>query len=62
MTKIRTKAKAGIDKVSRGARRATDKVAEAHDANLPPGKRAATKVKAAAERVGSKMKRAAGRR
>jgi hypothetical protein len=61
MTKIRNRAKEGIDKMSRGARQATDKAADVHEANMPPGKRAASKVKSATERAGTKVKRAAKR-
>jgi hypothetical protein len=52
---LRNKAKAGIDRVSRGARKAADTVADANDKNK---RRAGTKVKAAAERVGDKVKQA----
>jgi hypothetical protein len=57
-TMMRNKAKAGIDKVARGARRATDELADAADKNRRPSDRAATKVKAAAERAGDKVKQA----
>jgi len=55
---MRNKAKAGIDKVARGARRAADEIADAADKNRRPSNRAAAKVKAAAERAGDKVKQA----
>ena len=45
---MRNKAKQGIDRVARGARKATDAMADAADKNRRPSDRAATKVKAAA--------------
>lgn len=53
---MRNKAKGGIDRVARGARRATDELAETSDKNKKPRQRAATKVKSAAERAGDKVK------
>ena len=55
---MRNKAKAGIDRVARGARKAADEVADVNDKNKRPSDRAATKVKAAAERAGDKAKQA----
>jgi len=55
---IRNKAKAAIDEVARGARRATDEVADMSDANKPASRRAGTKAKAAVERAGDKVKQA----
>ena len=58
---MRNKTKAGIDKASRGARKATDKVADAADANEKPSTRAKTKLRSAADRVSDKMKSASKR-
>lgn len=58
---MRNKAKAGIDKVSRGARKATDKIAEASDANRKPSSRTKAKMKSAMDRTGDKVK-SAGKR
>lgn len=58
---MRNKAKAGIDKVSRGARKATDKLADASDANEKPSNRTKNKMKSAAERAADKVK-SAGKR
>lgn len=58
---MRNKAKAGIDKVSRGARKATDKVADTADANEKPSVRGKNRMRAAADRAGDKVK-SAGKR
>ncbi len=58
MPMMRNKAKKGIDEIARGARKATDAVADAADDNRSPGDRAATKAKAAVERAGDKVKQA----
>jgi len=55
---IRNKAKRGIDQVARGARKATDEIADASDRNKAPGRRVATKVRAVADRAGDKFKQA----
>lgn len=55
---MRNKAKSGIDRVARGARKATDSVADASDTNKRPSRRAGTKVKAAVGRAGDKVKQA----
>lgn len=54
----RNKAKGTIDRMARGARRATDEVAEASDRNKKPSSRAGTKVRSGAERVVDKVKQA----
>jgi hypothetical protein len=58
MPMMRNKAKAGIDRVARGARRASDSMADVSDKNKRPSNRAATKVKAAGERAADKVKEA----
>lgn len=55
---LRNKAKAGVDKAARGARRVADGLADANDKNKRPSSRAASKVKGAADRVVDKVKRA----
>lgn len=55
---IRNKAKAGIDQVARGARKAADAVSDASDKNKRPSSRVVSKVKAAADRAGDKVKQA----
>ena len=57
-TMTRNKAKQGIDELARGARKATDAVADISDRNKSTGDRAATKVKAGVERAGDKVKQA----
>ena len=44
--------------MARGARKATDSVADASDKNKRPSRRAATKVKSAVGRAGDKVKQA----
>lgn len=56
----RNNVKSGIDRVARGARRAADALGDAHDKNKRPGARVGSKVKAAVDRVGDKVKQAAG--
>lgn len=58
MATMRSKTKDAIDRMARGARKATDKVSDASDRNRKPSRRATTKVKAAVERVGDKIEQA----
>lgn len=53
---MRNKAKAGIDKAARGARRVSDSMADASDRNKRPSSRTGSKVKAAVDRLGDKVK------
>lgn len=55
---IRNKAKAGIDAVARGARKAADTVGDASDKNKRPSSRVVSKVKSVADRAGDKLKEA----
>jgi hypothetical protein len=57
----RNKMKRGIDKLARGARKATDTIADASDKNKARGTVAATKVKAAVGRAGDKLAEAGAR-
>jgi hypothetical protein len=57
----RNKVKRGVDQIARGARRATDAVADVSDKNKRPSTRAAAKVNAAADRVLDKVKQAGSR-
>jgi hypothetical protein len=58
MPMMRNKAKAGIDRAARGARKATETAAEISDRDKTPSARAGTKVRAVVERAGDKLKEA----